>query len=136
MILQIGVKVLLQNSSNELLLLKRSEKYLSNNLEAWDIPGGRIEPEENLRDALVREVKEETNINLIGSPKLLQAQDIFVPHKDLHVVRLTYSHNIGTNSVIILSEEHDEYQWVAIEEAKTIGVEPFLKDVLDTITVL
>jgi 8-oxo-dGTP diphosphatase len=35
----------------------------------WDLPGGGIKPGEKVLDALRREIKEETNLELVGSPK-------------------------------------------------------------------
>lgn len=133
MILQIGVKVIIKNSDGLILLLRRADHYLTNGLEAWDIPGGRIKPEEALMDALAREVEEELGVELIGSPTLLIAQDIFVSHKDLHVVRLTYLHTMDVANVT-LSEEHYEYRWVALDETKNFSIEPFLREALDSLT--
>lgn len=133
MILQVGVKVIIKNSNNLFLLLKRADQYLlpANTLEAWDIPGGRIEHDENLKNALAREVKEEINVALTGEPKLLLAQDIFVTHKDLHVVRLTYLHTMEVEN-IVLSDEHTEYRWVTLAETKSLSIEPFLRAALDS----
>ncbi len=132
MILQIGVKVLLTNSNNELLFLKRKEQLSipGDSKDSWDIPGGRIGPEESLDDALVREVKEETGALLNGVPMLINAQDIFVPKKDLHVVRLTYRLRAEIKN-ITLSDEHTDYKWMTLEESKQLSLEPFLKATLD-----
>ena len=133
--LQVGVKVIIQNGQGRILLLKRAAQYSvgPSAEEAWDIPGGRITPEEGLESALTREVEEEIGVALRGAPKLLSAQDIFVTSKDMHVVRLTYIH-CQDMSNIKLSEEHDEFRWVSIEEAKTIGVEPFLKAAIESLS--
>lgn len=132
MILQIGVKVIIKNSGGQLLFLKRKEQFLlpADTEEAWDIPGGRIDPEENLHDALLREVKEEINSELTGTPTLINAQDIFVPQKDLHVVRLTYTLDADI-SEITLSDEHTDFKWVSLNEAKMLSVEPFLKATIE-----
>ena len=130
--LQIGVKVILRNSSGELLFIKRAQR-LENTADAlWDIPGGRIEPHESLDEALRREIKEELGIELHGTPQLLNAQDIFVSSKDLHVVRLTYLLDSDIDiAVVQLSNEHQDVTWLLREEA--IGMtEPFLSETLTT----
>lgn len=129
--LQIGVKVLLRNSLGEFLFIKRTQQ-LENDTEAWDIPGGRIEPHEALDEALQREVKEELGIELKGTPQLLNAQDIFVSSKDLHVVRLTYLLDSDIDiAAVQLSDEHQDVAWLPREEA--IGMtEPFLSETLST----
>ncbi len=131
MILQVGVKVLLENMAGELLFLMRSEKVSTDRDELqWDIPGGRIDPSEPLLEALTREVAEETGLNLAGEPTIIAAQDIFVPAKDLHVVRLTYRAPVAEGE-ITLSEEHGEYAWFAINDAQSQNIDPYVKEVID-----
>ena len=64
--LQVGVKVLIQNSNSKYLLLQRAVAMGDEKEAHWDIPGGRIEPEEALMSALAREVKEETGLTFRG----------------------------------------------------------------------
>lgn len=54
--LQVGVKALIKNTSNQYLFLHRSKTTPGATKTYWDIPGGRIEPEEALDDALKREI--------------------------------------------------------------------------------
>ena len=58
-------------------------------LDLWLPVGGHIEKDETPDDALLREVKEETGLELIGEPKLIAAQDI-LRDSGRHIVRLTY----------------------------------------------
>lgn len=127
--LQVGVKALIQNDRGEYLLLRRSQ-VMENEVEAhWDIPGGRIEPEEPLEQALRREIKEETGLDTAGDPVLLKAQDIFVEKADLHVVRLTYS--LRGSGDVTISDEHQEMRWVVPNELITLNLDPYLRQVLD-----
>lgn len=128
--LQVGVKALIKNSSNQYLFLCRANQLSTHMHETpWDIPGGRINADELLLDALRREIEEEIGHNLITYPKLLVAQDIFVSSKNLHVVRLTY---LATEDVpnIQLSNEHSEYRWVDASDVASIAAEPYLAEVL------
>ena len=95
MILQVGVKALIKNDKGQYLFLRRSERMEAEIEPHWDIPGGRIDSTERLEQALAREIAEETNLTLSGVPQLIAAQDILVPAKDLHVVRLTYLVSVG-----------------------------------------
>ena len=49
------------NDANELLVLRH--KNPQTGFEWWTLPGGGIEPEESVIDAIIREVKEECNLH-------------------------------------------------------------------------
>lgn len=127
--LQVGVKVLLKNNKDEILLLRRTQTFQDEHLPYWDIPGGRIEPSETLDFALQREVFEETGLEINDDVTLLAAQDIMVPANDLHVIRLTYS-ALGSGDVVI-SDEHQEAVWVKITEAMKLHLDPYLQAVIE-----
>ena len=60
--LKIVVSIALINNENEILLSKRpKKKHLSG---YWEFPGGKVEEGETPEKALIREVKEELNINI------------------------------------------------------------------------
>lgn len=129
--LQVGVKALLKNKEGNYLLIRRSvEKYPEVTTGRWDIVGGRIDPGTDLITNLKREVKEETNLELVGEPKLVAAQDI-IPNTERHIVRLTY---IGeAEGEIRLDEsENDQYRWYSAEELKNPDdVDAYVKQLLD-----
>lgn len=128
-LLQVGVKAFLKNGESRYLLLRRSPVRYPNIKNSWDIPGGRIIPGTTLLENLRREVFEETKLPVHDTPKLICAQDI-IRLSEKHIVRLTFS---GTTSgEPILNEEHIAYQWVALEEMKSLpNLDEFTKDVLE-----
>ncbi len=131
MILQVGVKVLLQNESGHYLLLKRSLiKYPDTN-NPWDIPGGRINPGSPLLENLNREVQEETGLELTDDPQLIEAQDIFSKDLSRHIVRLTYTAHT-TGEPHLDGEEHEEYQWITLAELKSLPkLDRYVKQIID-----
>lgn len=56
--LKAGVAVIILNDENQVLLQKRSDVGL------WGIPSGHIEKGETVSEAAIREVKEETNLDI------------------------------------------------------------------------
>jgi 8-oxo-dGTP pyrophosphatase MutT (NUDIX family) len=129
--LQVGVKVLIENKEKKHLFLQRSQ-ILGNEQEAyWDIPGGRIEADETLHDALKREIFEETGLRIRDRdvPHLLFAQDIFAAKADLHVVRLTYS--VPGDGDVKVSDEHTAFKWLTLDNALSLNLDPFLREAIE-----
>lgn len=117
-ILQVGVKMIAIYEGKFLILRRSSAVYSDVQGTIWDIPGGRIDPTFSLFDNLKREIQEEVGLEIASNDgeniTLLDAQDIWVPAKNLHVVRLTY---VGmVEGEVALSDEHDEYKLASYEE--------------------
>lgn len=99
----------------KILLLKSRKKH-------FDFPKGHVEPGEEIFQAAIRELKEETNIDIedikiIGGPdiisyKVIEQNEI----KDKNVYY--YYALLISNKEIKLSKEHDYYVWVPIDEAQ------------------
>src|SRR5262249_20114825 len=62
--LTLGVRAVVIDDQSRVFLIKHS--YVT----GWHLPGGGAERGEPLLDALVREVREEENMELIGAPEL------------------------------------------------------------------
>ncbi len=110
----IAVKCLLKNTGNKYLILKKTKYENKNDASSnlYDIPGGRVEYGENITDALIREVYEETGINITlnNIEKILNATSVI--RKDgLHLVIITYLVNIKNTSIKI-SQEHSDFYFV------------------------
>lgn len=129
--LQVGVKVLIEKGGRYLFLI-RSQAFKAGP-QKWDIPGGRIEVDEPLDQALAREVSEETGLVLSSSLELLAAQDIFASDKDLHVVRLTYLTRLDhSEGDVQISDEHDDYKWMSKADILAEEhVDNYLRDVVE-----
>ena len=128
--LQVGVKALLKNKDGQYLMLRRSLEKYPDIKGRWDIVGGRIDPGSVLIDNLKREIKEETNLELVGIPKLIAAQDI-IPKPEIHVVRLTYIGEVEGN-IRLDESENDQYKWYSAEELKQIDdLDIYFKELLD-----
>ena len=132
--LQVGVKVLLKNPKGKYLVIRRAHDKYQEVQQKWDIPGGRINADSALLKNLMREVSEETGLEMTSTPKLIAAQDIFNNQQERHIVRLTY---VGTaEGEPCLSEEHTEHKWVMLAELRTLGnLDRYLKELLDNGTI-
>jgi ADP-ribose pyrophosphatase YjhB (NUDIX family) len=80
----------------------------------WCIPGGHIEDNEYARDAAVREVKEETNLDF--EPAFFAYFDEVFPERKVHNVVLVFV-GIGTGEPAYPPAEVSEAGWFSLEQA-------------------
>jgi len=127
--LQVGVKIFLKNKEGKYLILRRNTEKYKDVRGEWDIVGGRIDPGSKLIDNLRREVKEETQLEILGEPVLIFAQDI-IPNEEKHVVRLTYVGETHGEPALDTSENID-YKWLSLDGLKTQeNLDIYVKEIL------
>jgi 8-oxo-dGTP diphosphatase len=96
----------------KMLIVKRSDDD-EFGAGTWEFVGGKIEFEEDLETALVREAKEEAGLD-ITVDKLLYATS-FMTTPSRKVILLKYICRSATYKVNI-SHEHSDYRWVIASE--------------------
>ena len=107
----ISVYAIIRNEKGEFLLLRRSENSHSNPGK-WDLPGGKLDREEILEEAVVREVWEETGISIV--PGEIAGYVTFeLPEK--RVIAIVYDGGYVIADVK-LSYEHTEYSWISLDK--------------------
>lgn len=96
-----------------ILLLREATTYKDGtNIGRYGIPGGRIEPGEHWRDALRREVDEETGLTVeIGTPIYVGEWFPMIKGVPTHIVAL-FLMCTPTSETITLGTDHDHYEWV------------------------
>lgn len=87
----------------------------------WSIPGGRLEQGELISDALVREVREETGIDIEVGPL---AGVLEVPGNDLHYVILDHFATVTGNSDPVAGADAARARWVPLDEVKKLDCTP------------
>jgi len=110
----VTVGALIFNGVNEVLMI-RTHKW--SNL--WGIPGGKIKWGEPSTDALRREIKEETNLDITGIEFIL-AQDCIHSkefYRDAHFVLLNYTCRCDGRPDVKLNDEAREFRWVTVAKA-------------------
>lgn len=95
--------------NDKFLLLKRN-----NEPKVWGPPGGRLEPDEDPNEGILREVKEETGLCI----------DLILPvyvwhgkYLDGILVSIDYLAKAASDEVK-LSGEHSEYRWASIDDLR------------------
>lgn len=79
----------------------------------WDLPGGRMEFGEKAEETLAREIKEELDVEI--EPIKLIDTWTYMPYENFQTVGVIY-HSEIISGTITVSEEHDGYEWVSIED--------------------
>ena len=111
-----GADVWIINSENKILIQKRSkEKKLEPNV--WAMTGGSVILEENSLQTIVREAKEELNIDIMASDLKLITKfktgnvwiDTFILKNDFDI-----------NKIVFQKEEVSDVKWATIEEIDEI----------------
>ena len=93
------------DSQQRVLVTQRSK--LMNLPLKWEFPGGKIEPSETPEACLIREIKEELDIE-IQIEKTLASNIHIYPNITIQLIPFTCKH-IGGD---ILLKEHAEFRWL------------------------
>ena len=111
----VSQKILLRNQEKKILIVRRSSTHPTKPHE-WDLPGGHVEEGENLKEQILRELREETGI-AISELKIIGAESAHTNDGE-YVVQIAYAGEVGHEEVT-LSYEHDEFKWVTPAEFVT-----------------
>lgn len=110
-------KALVLNEANELLLIRRGQGAPRRPGE-WDLPGGFVDEGEDPLRAALREVHEETGIKLASAQLVYgQSEPDSGTYGNGSGTWLTFAARVQGQPKVTLSHEHDEYQWVTLQQA-------------------
>jgi len=99
---------------DKVLLLRRSTKETSMH-GMYELPGGKLEENETPKETAIVETQEEAGIRVSINKTL-------VPHTDDGMKKVYHGFTASVSEDVepVLSEEHDEYKWITIEDALTM----------------
>ena len=118
-----SVKVFIIKDKSKILYLRIQEGC--GGAGRWDLPGGGIEPNETQKDAVAREVKEETSLKITNIKKLREKNGkLDIPETGVHSDWIFYIADAENSDVVMNPSEwskleghpeHNEYKWVEEE---------------------
>ncbi len=83
----------------------------------WGVPGGKLELAEGSLEAACRETYEETQI-VLDQENLAFVGTVFIRKPDCEYVYHMYQQKFAQIPEVLLNSEHDEYQWLSVDELK------------------
>lgn len=92
----------------------------------WSVPGGSLEPGEYLADAVAREVKEETGLDI----EVGELAGIFEVPGDTHFVILDFLADPLGDTEPTAGDDVSEARWVALDDIEKLECTPRLAETL------
>ena len=124
---KVAVHAYIKKDDGKFLVTKRSliNDFLPN---LFDLPGGTVEFGEDPKEALEREIFEETSLKVeVLKPVYLYSE---VQKEIRHQIWIIYECRYLGGEIKLNPEEHDEYKWVNFEEVKNLPKIIFLEELL------
>lgn len=112
---------------NKFLVTKRpfDDDYMP---DVWDLPGGTIKFQENIIQALTREISEETSLQIKIGPVIFIHE--FPSGPERHQFQIIFQCDYQSGEVKLNPEDHEEFKWVTFEEMKDLPKIAFLEELL------
>lgn len=118
------VGAIIKDPGGRLLLIKRGHAPQAGR---WSLPGGRVEPGESDQQAVIREIREETGLEiecdqLVGSVKRLLPPDAVLEISD-------YAATV-TGGTLVAGDDAAEVRWVSPAEMERLPLTSGLAETL------
>ncbi|MFH0875044.1 MAG: NUDIX domain-containing protein [archaeon] len=111
---EVAVGAVIENSRGEILFL-RSKKWNQKLI----VPGGHLETGETLVDAVKREIKEETSLD-VEVLDLIETKEHIFPsdfHRKAHFIFFSYLCKAKSNDAKAMEDDTDEIVWIMPQDA-------------------
>jgi 8-oxo-dGTP diphosphatase len=121
---QYVVGAVIQHDGKVLLLQRPEDDFMGG---IFELPSGKVEPDEPLAAALIREVKEETGLDVTGVRDYLGSFD-YISGSGKKSRQFNFAVDVSASEPVEL-QEHDAYTWTALTEEPPVT--NVVKDVLN-----
>jgi 8-oxo-dGTP pyrophosphatase MutT (NUDIX family) len=120
--------------SLECLLLRRAPDR--SRAGAWEVVHGHVEEGERPADAALRELREETDL-IAGRLYNLSRVELFYQHRSDEVALVpAFAAFVPPEQPVQLSDEHDAFEWVTMDQARARLAWPRERRALEDIAIL
>jgi 8-oxo-dGTP diphosphatase len=126
---RVAMKAVIVQDGKILLLREATAYQEGTNAGRYDFPGGRVEPGEHFADGLLREVAEETGLQVkMGRPLFVSEWMPVINGVQNHIVAVFIICEIIGATDITLSQDHDDYQWADVSAVEALNTTAASKD--------
>ncbi|GAB2662557.1 NUDIX hydrolase [Nocardia goodfellowii] len=108
---QLVVGAVVQHNGKVLLLQRPTDDFMGG---IWELPSGKVDPGESIDQALIREVKEETGLDVITIANYLGDFD-YQSGSGKKSRQFNFTVQVGPAEPVELTE-HDAYTWTSLVE--------------------
>ena len=117
--IEVTCACLVMNSEGKVLLLASPKQG-----GKWTLPGGHVEPGEKIADAAVRELKEETGLDVKPVTIIRFDESINPPdfHRPIHLIYFDCLLEVIGGEVVLDPKEASAYMWVTPDEALSMDI--------------
>ncbi len=122
--LKVAAKAVIVRDGTVLIVREAHTYEEGTNIGIWGLPGGRINDDEAFYDGLAREVREETGLD-VEPIRPVYVGEWWPVIKDVphHIVAM-FVVCVPLSTTVVLSDEHDEFVWVGIDELEQYHIMP------------
>ena len=114
---------------DEVLLVKRGKPPLA---RTWSLPGGGVKPSENLKDAVIREVKEECGIDIEVIDLIKEFE--YIEREDDGRVKYHYIvfdfKALYKGGTLFSSSDALDARWVPLDKLPDFGITIAVKEII------
>jgi len=111
-IIKVGIGVMIKDENKILLGHRSANREDTGGIfepDTWTLPGGKQEYDETVEETAIREIKEETNLD-IKNPEVFSVSDDFQPDRHFVTIEMITEEYSGELKIMEPTKE-DDWQW-------------------------
>ncbi len=116
-IIKVGVGVMIKDGNKILLGHRSANRKDTGGIfepDTWTLPGGKQEYDETVIETAIREIKEETNLD-IKNPEVFSVSDDFQPDRHFVTIEMITEEYSGELKIMEPTKE-DDWQWFDLND--------------------
>lgn len=122
----VGVGAVVFDDEGRILLIERGREPQKG---LWAVPGGKVEYGEEMREAVRREVAEETGLEIDVGDVVWVGEII---EDEFHLVLIDFEATV-IGGQLQPADDADDVRWVSLDDVSELPLTPTMYDLVDTL---